>query len=140
MATRLGWKPIPSEARVTRDEVSGYMKTQKKLSGRQYLIDLFLFGTVFQTAVNHFFIHPETTSRVTLASLGIVFQTKQCQRDFSFFPFHPFLFPFPSTKERNFRFFILHSTFFIYITPAYILIKSSPKTKMVSVPSNPRDL
>ena len=63
---------------------------------------------------------------------------------FSLFTFHPFLspflFPFPSTKERNFRFFILHSTFFIYITPAYILIKSSPKTKRVSVPSNPRDL
>ncbi|MCI6805591.1 MAG: hypothetical protein MR912_08355 [Prevotella sp.] len=93
------------------------MKTQKKLSVRQYLIDLFLFGTVFQTAVNHFFIHPETTSRVTLASLGIVFQTKLRQRDFSLFTFHPFLFPFlfpfPSTKERNFRFFILHSSFFI---------------------------
>ena len=32
-----GWKPIPSEARVTRDEVSGYKKTYIQLSGRQYL-------------------------------------------------------------------------------------------------------
>ena len=100
----LGWKPIPSEARVTRDEVSGYMKTQKKLPGRQYLIDLFLFGTVFQTAVNHFFILPETTSRVTLASLGIVFQTKLRQRDFSLFAFHFSLFTlsfslFPQQKN-----------------------------------------
>ncbi len=34
--SRLGWKPIPSEARVTRDEVSGLKKTYKQLSGRQY--------------------------------------------------------------------------------------------------------
>ena len=33
-----GWKPIPSEARVTRDKVSGYKKTYIQLSGRQYLI------------------------------------------------------------------------------------------------------
>ncbi|MDY4991006.1 MAG: hypothetical protein SO071_07555 [Prevotella sp.] len=32
-------------------------------------------GTVFQTAVPLCFINPETSSRVTLASLGIVFQT-----------------------------------------------------------------
>ena len=63
----------------------GIYEDAKKLSGRQYLIDLFLFGTVFQTAVNHFFILPETTSRVTLASLGTVFQTKLRQRDFSLF-------------------------------------------------------
>ena len=78
------------------------------LSGRQYLIDLFLFGTVFQTAVNHFFIHPETTSRVTLASLGIVFQTKLRQRDFSLFTFHfsRFAFhfsPFPFLFSLNKR-------------------------------------
>ena len=32
-------------------------------------------GTVFQTAVFVCIIYPETSSRVTLASLGIVFQT-----------------------------------------------------------------
>ena len=70
-----GWKPIPSEARVTRDKVSGYKKTYIQLSGRQYLIhayiryclpDSFLF-TLYP---------PETLSRVTLASLGTVFQTE----------------------------------------------------------------
>ena len=57
---RFGWKPIPSAARVTRDEVSGIRK---------------VMGTVFQTAVPPCFINPETSSRVTLALLGIVFQT-----------------------------------------------------------------
>ena len=33
-------------------------------------------GTVFQTAVLSMVINPETSSRVTLATLGIVFQTK----------------------------------------------------------------
>ena len=33
-------------------------------------------GTVFQTAVLSMVINPETASRVTLATLGIVFQTK----------------------------------------------------------------
>ena len=32
-------------------------------------------GTVFQTEVSFLFISPETSSRVTLASLGTVFQT-----------------------------------------------------------------
>ena len=32
-----GWKPIPSEARVTRDEVSGLPIMKVELSGRQYL-------------------------------------------------------------------------------------------------------
>ena len=32
-------------------------------------------GTVFQTAALFFAINPETSSRVTLASLGTVFQT-----------------------------------------------------------------
>ncbi|MDD6993808.1 MAG: hypothetical protein SOW57_01265 [Prevotella sp.] len=32
-------------------------------------------GTVFQTATTIYFINPETSSRVTLASLGTVFQT-----------------------------------------------------------------
>ena len=36
---RFGWKPIPSVARVTRDEVSGLKTRRKELSGRQYLID-----------------------------------------------------------------------------------------------------
>ena len=80
---RFGWKPIPSVARVTRDEVSGLRTRRKELSGRQYLIDNALsyfdvfvcFGTVFQTVVPLCFIHPETSSRVTLAALGIVFQT-----------------------------------------------------------------
>ena len=80
---RFGWKPIPSAARVTRDEVSGLRIRRKELSGRQYLIDNALthldvfvcFGTVFQTAVPPCIIYPETSSRVTLASLGIVFQT-----------------------------------------------------------------
>ena len=30
------WKAIPSEARVTRDEVSGLQPHDKRLSGRQY--------------------------------------------------------------------------------------------------------
>ena len=80
---RFGWKPIPSVARVTRDEVSGLEIRRKELSGRQYLIDNSLsyfdvfacFGTVFQTVVSLCFKYPETSSRVTLASLGVVFQT-----------------------------------------------------------------
>ena len=32
-----GWKPIPSVARVTRDEVSGLHEREGRLSGRQYL-------------------------------------------------------------------------------------------------------
>ena len=31
-----GWKPIPSAARVTRDEVSGLRERERRLSGRQY--------------------------------------------------------------------------------------------------------
>ena len=34
---RFGWKPIPNNARVTRDEVSGLRMKRKQLSGRQYL-------------------------------------------------------------------------------------------------------
>ena len=33
---RFGWKPIPSEARVTRDGVSGLPIMKGELSGRQY--------------------------------------------------------------------------------------------------------
>ena len=39
-------------------------------------IDILLVGTVFQTAVPYFCYCPETSSRVTLASLGIAFQAK----------------------------------------------------------------
>ena len=68
---------------ISRDEVSGLEIRRKELSGRQYLIDNALsyfdvfacFGTVFQTVVSLCFIYPETSSRVTLASLGVVFQT-----------------------------------------------------------------
>ena len=35
---RPGWKPVPSVARVTRDEVSGFPWHIKQLSGRQYLL------------------------------------------------------------------------------------------------------
>ena len=38
-------------------------------------VTLALLGTVFQTATTYF-INPETASRVTLASLDTVFQTK----------------------------------------------------------------
>ena len=34
--TNYVWKTIPSKARVTRDTVSGYMKTYIQLSGRKY--------------------------------------------------------------------------------------------------------
>ena len=36
---------------------------------------MFNKGTVFQTAALFMFINPETSSRVTLATLGTVFQT-----------------------------------------------------------------
>ena len=36
----------------------------------------YLLGTVFQTAVPRLGFNPETSSRVTLASLGIAFQAK----------------------------------------------------------------
>ena len=37
-------------------------------------------GTVFQTAVFIIFTYPETLSRVTLASFGIVFQTNPAEK------------------------------------------------------------
>ena len=36
----------------------------------------FCLGTVFQTGIGIYFFNPETSSRVTLASLGIGFQPK----------------------------------------------------------------
>ena len=37
LVSSFGWKPIPSTARVTRDEVSGLDEREGRLSGRQYL-------------------------------------------------------------------------------------------------------
>lgn len=61
-----------------------YNLYQWELSGRQYLVMIddkgFLFncnpylGTVFQTVISVAFKPPETSSRVTLAVLGIGFQ------------------------------------------------------------------
>ena len=34
------WKTVPSEARVTRDEVSGFSNIAGRLSGRQYQMKL----------------------------------------------------------------------------------------------------
>ena len=39
MRIRFAWKAIPSEARVTRDEVSGLKPRRGGLSGRQYQAD-----------------------------------------------------------------------------------------------------
>ena len=40
-----------------------------------FFVDNECLGTVFQTAALFMFINPETSSRVTLATLGTVFQT-----------------------------------------------------------------
>ena len=83
------WKTVPSKARVTRDEVSGsiYIR-RKRLSGRQYLnnvVALFLNSNSERRSITvkgyclpdssttHSYT-PETSSRVTLALLGIGFQ------------------------------------------------------------------
>ena len=66
IAARFVWKTIPSEARVTRDEVSGLRIKRKQLSGRQYLNEVdvnssseyYRQGTVFQTAILVMFIVP----------------------------------------------------------------------------------
>ena len=53
-----------------------------------------LFGTVFQTAVLLCFMNPETSSRVTLASLGTVFQTEVTNRQpITNNLFYPLIFP-----------------------------------------------
>ena len=59
-AIRLGWKPIPSKARVTRDDEQAHYNARYCLPGSHFLL-------VF---------NPETSSRVTLATLGIGFQPK----------------------------------------------------------------
>jgi len=78
--------------------------------------------------------------RPGLLSLRSVLSSRQnCVSAISHFS----LFPQQKNVTSDSSFFILHSSFkefFIYNIPAYILIKSSPKTKRVSVPSNPRDL
>ena len=55
-----GWKPIPSEARVTRDEVAGIKKVRE---------------SCLPDSLSLLVYNPETSSQVTLASLGTVFQT-----------------------------------------------------------------
>ncbi|MDY4844648.1 MAG: hypothetical protein SO154_11340, partial [Prevotella sp.] len=69
---------IPSVARVTRDEVSGlydtYIKNNCLEDSTLHRVSSFAFGTVFQTAFFLSFLNPETSSRVTLAALGIGFQ------------------------------------------------------------------
>ena len=51
---RFGWKPIPSEARVTRDEVSGLPIIKGELSGRQYhTICSHAFGSLAMFKINH---------------------------------------------------------------------------------------
>ena len=55
-----GWKPIPSEARVTRDEVSGIKKVRE---------------SCLPDSLSLLVYNPETASQVTLAALGTVFQT-----------------------------------------------------------------
>ena len=57
-AIRLGWKPIPSKARVTRDDEQAHYNARYCLPDSHFLL-------VF---------NPETSSRVTLAALGIGFQ------------------------------------------------------------------
>ena len=79
-----GWRPVPSTARVTRDGVSGIMKVQFQLSGRQYLNAqrirkeplLHICSMRYCLPDSSFFrvCNPETLSRVTLALLGIGFQ------------------------------------------------------------------
>ena len=57
-AIRLGWNPIPSKARVTRDDEQAHYNARYCLPDSHFLL-------VF---------NPETSSRVTLAALGIGFQ------------------------------------------------------------------
>ena len=57
-AIRLGWKPVPSKARVTRDDEQAHYNARYCLPDSNFLL-------VF---------NPETSSRVTLAALGIGFQ------------------------------------------------------------------
>ena len=76
-----GWKPIPSAARVTRDEVSGLKQRRGELSGRQYLAGVcsshfFMFWYCLPDSFFCYSLYPETSSRVTLAALGIGFQPK----------------------------------------------------------------
>ena len=58
---RFGWKPIPSEARVTRDEVSGLQLRRKELSGRQYQHKQNLRAHRYATTTN-----VQNLSRITL--------------------------------------------------------------------------
>ena len=83
-AIRLGWKPIPSKARVTRDEVSGSIKHKRDScledSTRTH-IDvtrskrIMMQGTVFQTA--NFFLSLTPRLRPGLLSLRSVLASSQ---------------------------------------------------------------
>ena len=76
-----GWKPIPSVARVTRDEVSG-LKQRKGSCLEDSTLPVYahrifyMFWYCLPDSSFCYSLYPETSSRVTLASLGIGFQTK----------------------------------------------------------------
>ena len=55
-----------------------------------YLLMFYQCGTVFQTAFLTACYNPETSSRVTLASLGTVFQTALSLRSLAFGSFAAF--------------------------------------------------
>ena len=59
--TSIVWKTIPSEARVTRDEVSGLQLRRKELSGRQYQHKQNLRAHRYATTTN-----VQNLSRITL--------------------------------------------------------------------------
>ena len=61
IAARFVWKTIPSEARVTRDEVSGLQLRRKELSGRQYQHKQNLRAHRYATTTN-----VQNLSRITL--------------------------------------------------------------------------
>ena len=87
-AIRLGWKPIPSKARVTRDEVSGSIKhkgdscledsTRTHIDGTMSK-RIMMQGTVFQTAT--FFLSLTPRLRPGLLSLRSVLASSQIYTD-----------------------------------------------------------
>ena len=83
-AIRLGWKPIPSKARVTRDEVSGSIKHKGDSCLEDSTIThidvtmskrIIMQGTVFQTAT--FFLSLTPRLRPGLLSLRSVLASSQ---------------------------------------------------------------
>ena len=76
-----GWKPIPSVARVTRDEVSGLKQRRGSCLEDSTLLVyahriFFIFWYCLPDSFFCYSLYPETSSRVTLAALGIGFQPK----------------------------------------------------------------